>query len=110
MLGYGSVALGCVLLFVGILGAPPRCFPDQLVFSGNISYGLYVFRLLGLRFSYSLAARLRRVPTLAVTIVASRIPIAFVLTVVIACLSYRFFETPFLRIKERFTFVKSRKV
>jgi peptidoglycan/LPS O-acetylase OafA/YrhL len=32
------------------------------------------------------------------------------LTLVMAALSYRFFESPFLRLKERFAFVRSRPV
>ena len=34
--------------------------------------------------------------------------IAFISTVVIALLSYHFFEKPFLRLKKRFTFIPSR--
>ena len=34
--------------------------------------------------------------------------LSLALTIVLASLSYRFFEMPFLRLKTRFTFVKSR--
>jgi peptidoglycan/LPS O-acetylase OafA/YrhL len=37
-------------------------------------------------------------------------PLALALTVGLAALSYRYFESPFLRLKERFTFVQSRPV
>jgi peptidoglycan/LPS O-acetylase OafA/YrhL len=35
---------------------------------------------------------------------------ALAITIIFAALSYRFFESPFLRLKERFTFIPSRKV
>jgi peptidoglycan/LPS O-acetylase OafA/YrhL len=110
MMGYGSVAVGCALLCVGTLGAPPSWFPKGLVFLGKISYGLYVFHLLGLRLPYTLSARLHGSPKIAAALLTLRIPLALALTVAIACLSYRFFETPFLRMKERFTFVQSRGI
>jgi peptidoglycan/LPS O-acetylase OafA/YrhL len=36
-----------------------------------------------------------------------RLPAAFALTVAFAAVSYRFFERPFLRMKTRFTYVRS---
>lgn len=110
MMGYGSVALGCALQCLGILGARPKWFPGVLIYLGKISYGLYAFHLLGLRIAYSLAVHMRRLPFLASALMDFRIPVALGITILIAMLSYRFFETPFLRIKERFTLVKSRAI
>jgi peptidoglycan/LPS O-acetylase OafA/YrhL len=110
IMGYGSVAVGCSLLCIGVLGAPASWFPRPLVFLGKISYGLYVFHLLGIRAAYSLAVRLHGFSGVSAALTALRVPIALVITVALAHLSYRYFETPFLRIKERFALVKSRDI
>jgi peptidoglycan/LPS O-acetylase OafA/YrhL len=110
MMGYASVALGCGLQCLGILGARPKWFPGVLVYLGKISYGLYAFHLLGLRMAYALAVHMHRLPYLASALMDLRIPVALGITVLVAMLSYQFFETPFLRIKERFTLVKSRAI
>jgi peptidoglycan/LPS O-acetylase OafA/YrhL len=110
MTAYGAVGLGCTLLFVGILGAPSKWFPKQLIHLGKISYGLYAFHLLGLRLSEAIMFRWRAAYPGNGTTLALRIPIALALTIFFAAFSYRFFETPFLRMKERFTFIPSRNV
>ncbi len=69
-----------------------------LVYLGRISYGLYVFHepvLAGSPLHHW------ELPWFA------RLPVAFGLTVAIAALSYRLLEQPFLRLKERFTYVRS---
>jgi peptidoglycan/LPS O-acetylase OafA/YrhL len=110
MMAYGSVALGCALLLTGILGAPSNWFPKPLVYLGKISYGLYAFHLLGLRLSEALVFRWHSVQPGSGTPFAARLPIALAITIIFAVLSYRFFESPFLRLKECFTFIPSRKV
>ncbi|HWF39296.1 MAG TPA: acyltransferase [Candidatus Acidoferrales bacterium] len=110
MSGYGLVAVGCALLCVGVLGAPSAWFPRWLVFLGKISYGLYVFHFLALRITNSAAIRLHRFAFISTIVKELQLPIALGITILIACASYRYFETPFLRIKERFEFVKSREV
>ncbi|MGA2962036.1 MAG: acyltransferase, partial [Candidatus Korobacteraceae bacterium] len=96
-------AIGAGLIFVSIYNAPLRS--RLLCYLGKVSYGLYVYhvmciqlvgqatrgRLIGLWFPVYAAASL-------------------FLTIGVAALSYRFFESPFLRLKERFTVVDSRPV
>ncbi len=41
---------------------------------------------------------------------SARILMALLTTIVLAALSYRYFESPFLRLKERFAWVQSRPV
>jgi len=68
-----------------------------LVYLGKISYGLYVFHfpiVYGVRDRFGLSWPLRLLLTLA-------------LTVAFAACSYRFLEQPFLRLKQRFTYVRS---
>ena len=114
MMGYGCVALGCVLLLVGILGCPKQWCPGRLVYLGKISYGLYVFHQLGIRIgirsSNALAAHFQGGSSISSAMLALRIPVALTSTIIFAYVSYKFIETPFLRIKERFAFIKSRDI
>lgn len=111
---YGLVALGCVLFCFGTLGLGQRWIPRTLVYLGKISYGLYVFHAWAIRASWSLAGHAQRLlgikqpPAVGLGLVKATVALA--LTIALAHLSYRFFETPFLKIKERFTFVRSRAV
>jgi peptidoglycan/LPS O-acetylase OafA/YrhL len=68
---------------------------------GQMSYGFYVFHNIPLWLYNQIAMRVFKVGTNAEQILAAAI--AFVCTVIISYLSFRFFESPFLRLKERFT-------
>ncbi len=94
--GYVLVAVGCVLLLFSVLNAPFK-FPAFLVYLGKISYGLYVWHRLGIFMVGHFVSHNVVVELLAI-----------VPTVVISALSYRYFESPFLRLKEKFTHIKSR--
>jgi peptidoglycan/LPS O-acetylase OafA/YrhL len=92
---------GCALIFFAILGL--SSIPRPLIYLGKISYGLYVFHLGILAVVVRLAARLN----------LAHSPIfvdgvAFLLCTLAAHLSYRYFETPFLRLKARFEVIRSR--
>ena len=93
--GYALVALACCVFIVAVQGLPS---PAPLVYSGKISYGLYVFHI----------------P--AIAIVTSRVPfylgavLSLVVAYGIASLSYRYFETPFLLMKRRFELIPARAV
>ncbi len=79
LIAYPLAAIASVTIIFGILGAPLRTGS----YLGKISYGLYVFH----------AAAIRIVPS----------PIlALPLTVAMAALSFRYLESPFLRLKHRF--------
>lgn len=75
-------------------------------FVGKISYGIYVIHPLLIFLLSSLYRRyaLQLPPGIDVTVIYLLITSATILT---AWLSYRFFETPFLRLKNRFTIVPS---
>ena len=110
--GWALVLMGTSLLFLSLLGTSARYLPAPIVYLGRISYGLYLFhelvyflvfhtwKLWLTRFSewLHLAAWRGGVGTV----------IAFCLTILIAHVSYQFYERPFLRLKKRFTFVPSR--
>jgi len=103
VLGYPAIALGCVLLLFAVLreGANPA---KPLVYLGRISYGLYVFHVLGLLISDYIVPN----QTANLARYALRVFVAFALTVTMAAISYRWLETPFLKLKQRFTYVLSR--
>lgn len=106
VLGYPAIAIGGVLLLAATLRE--REDTNQglrpLIYLGRISYGLYVFHVLGLFISDHLVAN----QTASLARYALRIGVAFAITVAMAAASYRWLETPFLSLKRRFTHVLSR--
>jgi len=102
--GYLMVALGCCLLLVGALKVPENWIPRWMIYLGRISYGLYVFHAVFLKIVRdSLGEYLKHLP-------GSSMLISLFCTCLIAALSYRFVERPFLRLKERFEVVRSRPI
>ncbi len=105
--GYFLVGLGTAALFFAFLGiAPERC-PRPLVRLGQLSFGLYVFHETGFFFANELTRFANMSPTL-LTLVLEK-GLALGLTVGLAFLSYYAWELPFLRLKQRWTFVRSRE-
>jgi peptidoglycan/LPS O-acetylase OafA/YrhL len=102
--GYPSVAIGGGLLLLSVLRTRMTGRHRVLVYLGRISYGLYVFHILGLLISdhvvHDQTAGLMRY--------ALRVGIALTATISMAAISYRWLETPFLSLKQRFTHVLSR--
>jgi peptidoglycan/LPS O-acetylase OafA/YrhL len=99
--GFALVAVGCLAIFFSLFGISPSLLPRQLIYLGKISYGLYVFHVPCREIARWLLSGFRHGqwfrPLLEMT-----------LTVVVAMLSYRYFEKPFLRLKARFEFIKTR--
>jgi len=113
--GYQMVAVGCLLLLLGFLGMAQTGVPRTLVYLGKISYGLYVFHYLCLDLAVRIfapgvrpgsAIRYGKIEVGLRSLAA--ISFGLLMTVLFAAVSYRFLEKPFLRLKERFTFVSSR--
>ena len=111
-LGWALVIAGTILFFVSLLGTPTRYLPKPVVYLGRISYGLYLFH----QFVYTLIfdrgkAQLDRLSTsLHLTGWSGAVGtvLTFCIAVLMAHLSYQFYEKPFLKLKRRFTFVPSR--
>jgi peptidoglycan/LPS O-acetylase OafA/YrhL len=96
---YPLIVVGSVLMLWSAAGAVALRQP-VLVSLGRMSYGLYVFHMVGL------VAAGWVFPEYSV----SRALSGLALTVLLAAISYRWLETPFLRLKQRFTYVASRPI
>src|SRR6266568_5345998 len=74
-------------------------------FFGKISYGLYIYHMIVI---FCLAAVTRSFATPTFTCYVLIYLGVFSITTIISCLSYRYFENPFLSLKERFSVVPTR--
>jgi peptidoglycan/LPS O-acetylase OafA/YrhL len=107
--GFQLLTFGCALLFLAILSMPMGTWSKPFVYLGRISYGLYVFHILCRYIAMRVfsMAHVRNTTIVGLPNTAM-LTLAFGLTVAMAILSYNYFEKPFLRMKSRFTFIKSR--
>lgn len=88
-----------VVIFCSALGARGFVASPALAYLGRISYGLYVYHQAALFVAEKLLPSSRWQAALALC-----------LTVVVSVASYHIFESPFLKLKRRFTHVPSRPV
>jgi peptidoglycan/LPS O-acetylase OafA/YrhL len=107
MIGYPLMSLGGVAIFLSVFGAVQDGAPflknSGLVYLGNITYGLYAYHYLGLRLSgYAFVTRHHDLRTGAFYLFC-----ALAITFLLAAASFKWLETPFLRLKQRFTYVPS---
>ena len=97
---YLGSALASLVLLVAALQTKARWLTvppfSWLVYLGRISYGLYVFHL----FALALVAKQLVVPLGF----EGRLLFSFLLTVLLAAVSYKWLEQPFLRLKKRFSY------
>ena len=104
LFGYPSIAIGGALVLLSVLRNDARKSNRILVYLGRISYGLYVFHVLGLLISdYTVHDQ-----TASLLRYTFRVLVALAATIAMAAISYRWIETPFLGLKERFAHVLSR--
>jgi peptidoglycan/LPS O-acetylase OafA/YrhL len=105
LVGWGLILAGTVTIFLAVLGVRPEAVPAPIVHGGRISYGLYVFHAfcLHLVFWVLLPALDGHAPGLSSSLPGRAIGLvaAVSLTVLLAQASFRFLETPFLRLKDR---------
>jgi peptidoglycan/LPS O-acetylase OafA/YrhL len=103
--GHPFTALASVAVLLSVLGSQnPFLRNKALLYLGKISYGLYVLH----EFAHFCAMRM--VPASTPIGVIGQSLVGLTLTVVLAAASYRWLESPFLRLKERFAHVHSRPV
>jgi peptidoglycan/LPS O-acetylase OafA/YrhL len=105
VIGYPLVALSSISIVLSVLVSTPPWYAFRpLVYLGRISYGLYVFHLLGLKLADVIGAH----ASVGARFVKGQGLLGFFLTVAMAMISYHALEKPFLRMKERFSHVLSR--
>ena len=104
LVGYPLIALSCTVIVFAVIGMQLRARP--LRYLGKISYGLYVYHLTCIRITGQVLLPFRW-GTFGIGL---RAVVALGITIVVAAVSYRFLETPFLNLKRRFTHIDSRPV
>ena len=107
MIGYPLMSLGGVAIFLSVLGAAQDGLPfmkySGLVYLGKISYGLYAYHMLALRLSGYLFSRYQLPHEWTLSLLC-----ALAITFLLAAASFKWLESPFLRLKQRkFTYVPS---
>jgi peptidoglycan/LPS O-acetylase OafA/YrhL len=105
---YLIALLGCLCLFFSCLPLSAGRWQKPLIYLGKISYGLYVFHVLWLGLSQDLIRHLAGGRLSPLSSQLGAMAIALPTTITTAMLSYRYLESPFLRLKKRFTVVRSR--
>jgi peptidoglycan/LPS O-acetylase OafA/YrhL len=104
---YALIALGSSLFIVAVLGMNPKRLPAWAIYCGRISFGLYVYHGYAIYVSQSILGHGR---ALSSPFYSMKAVLAIGLTFLMAALSYRYFETPFLKIKKRHTAVESQPI
>jgi len=107
MIGYPLMSLGGAAIFLSVLGAAEDGFPflkySWLVYLGKISYGLYAYHFLGLQLSHYLLTRYHHAHSWTLSWLCS-----LAITFSLAMVSFRWLESPFLRLKrKKFTHIPS---
>ena len=102
--GYPCAVAGCLALFLAVCGMSFTFRP--LIYLGKISYGLYVYHVLALRLIGLALGGKAGTPARFLFYWFG----GLILTIVLASASYRWLESPFLRLKEKFATVRSRPV
>jgi len=105
LVGRPAIALATIAILVATLGARGFLVNRATLYLGKISYGLYVIHAFALLVAVKLLGH-HRVPFASVVVAVA----GLFFTIVLAALSYRWLEAPFLSLKEHFTHVESRPV
>ncbi len=105
--GYLLAGVGAASLFFALLGISSSRCPRLLVRLGQLSFGLYVFHETGFFLANALTRQYAAAPTVAALALEKLLALA--LTIGLAVASYHAWELPFLRLKQRWTLVRSRE-
>jgi peptidoglycan/LPS O-acetylase OafA/YrhL len=101
VVGYPCAVAGCLALFLAVCGMSFTFRP--LIYLGKISYGLYVYHVLALLLvGLALGGKAGTPARFLVYWFGG-----LILTIVLATASYRWLESPFLRLKAKFAAVNS---
>jgi peptidoglycan/LPS O-acetylase OafA/YrhL len=114
MLTYPLVGIGTALLLFAVINKNLWILSTLLKnallgYLGKISYGLYVYHVMSLW----IARKITEVfisPERLLVYPATVLLLALIITIMFSVLSYQLLERPFLKLKEKFTFIKSRPI
>jgi peptidoglycan/LPS O-acetylase OafA/YrhL len=114
MATYPLIGLGTTLILFAVMQGDlwplSSLFKNRtLGYLGKISYGLYVYHLISIRWAFAVANSLVA-PERQLVFPLTVLLFALAFTVIIAAISYQLLERPFLRLKEKFTFIRSRPI
>jgi peptidoglycan/LPS O-acetylase OafA/YrhL len=102
LVGYPMVAVGCGAFVLAAIGAGGWMYNPRLIYLGRISYGLYVYHGALIMMTIALFAW---APGWLQWLVCPTLSLGA--TLAISAASYRWFETPFLRLKARYQYIRS---
>jgi peptidoglycan/LPS O-acetylase OafA/YrhL len=110
--GWLIILTGVILMFLSLYGVSAKYMPTSLAYLGRISYGMYIFHITIYWIVYSIFKKELRALSEILGIIEWKnevgLILAFIITVTIATVSYKYFEKPFLKLKSRFTLIPSR--
>ncbi len=100
-------ALGSAMFITAFLGVDSKQLPAWAIYLGRISFGLYVYHEFAIYVSYSIFGHHVSLSSPAYYLKGV---LAIGLTFLMAVLSYRYFETPFLKMKKRHAIIESQPI
>jgi peptidoglycan/LPS O-acetylase OafA/YrhL len=108
LFGWPAVAAACAVTLFAFIGL--KIQQPWLQYLGKISYGLYVYHMFCIMTVDQLLAIQHRIRVHTSLHAVLREFLALGLTIAVSAVSYAVLEKPFLKLKERFTRVRSRPV
>jgi peptidoglycan/LPS O-acetylase OafA/YrhL len=108
MMSYALSSVGSVLVLLSFLGVSPKLLPGWAIYMGRISFGLYAYHGFGGAIAHQLLSDTFVHSSGLVYFMDSLLSLG--LTMLTAMLSYRYFETPFLKMKKRHSVIQSQPV
>ena len=107
IVGYLVAGIGTACFFFALYGLSAAHCPRRLVRLGQLSFGLYVFHETGFFLANALSRHFKIHATL-LTLSLEKL-LALALAVALALASYHAWELPFLRLKQRWTIIRTRE-